>query len=1210
LEQRLIPLQYLDPNTSHITLYDLAFLGTIFIGSTFAMQLWFAKKINLIANRFLALALLTVVLWMIWVLGIDIQLSTRFPYWNWLPLPFSLAMGPLIYFYVLKITRPEYKFSRKDLLHFSPLLLELGAQAWEVRDSVKTSAPAFETPAYHQLNPALQLLAFVSVIIYLYLADRLIRQFYQRLKFNGGDRYRIQLRWLHRLLTGFGVPWLLWIPFTAVDYFYYHNQLGLHAYYPLYLLLAVMAIWMAAAAFLRPDAGALIAPAPSLKPVLPAEMKQRGIWLKNAVQTSRYYRDPELSLNSLAEKLVLTTHELSRIINTVLKKSFNDFINEYRVLDVVQKMQDPAYDHLTLMGIAYNSGFNSKSAFHRIFKDRIGKSPAEYKAELKKELPCYNLGQHPRPATIISYHETTPKWSSDKLNRNFMFKNYLKIAWRNVTGNKVYSALNIIGLAAGIAVTLLISLWAWHEYSYDRFLPNSTQLYQVKLNFDQNGVIQTQSGGCLPMANALRNNFPEVKYVAETGWTFNHSLIAGDKKLYQQGMIVGADFLKMFQFHLLSGNSATVLNEPFSIILTQSAAKALFGNDDPIGKMVRLDNMHDVKVVGLMDNVPDNSTLQFSFLLPFSYWEATEPWVKPARTNWTYYPFNQYVELQPGVTEEQFAPKIKNLLQGHDPIHKVEIVLQPVKNWHLYSEFKNGKLSGGFIVYVRMFCIIGALVLLIACINFVNLFTARSEKKAREVGVRKAIGSNRASLILQFLTESVLVTFIAALFAVAIVQVSLPAFNALTGNALEIPYAVPLFWVLLLAFILFTGVMAGSRPAFYLSSFNPVKVLRGAVRVGKAAALPRKILVVIQFSCSIALIIGTIIIYQQISHVKDRPSGYDADRLIMTTMSADLNRNYTVLKNDLLQSGFVANVTRASSPVPVIDFQAGCNLLNWPGKNAGESLAMNYASVSEDFFKTTGIKMKEGRGFAGTPDDTLHVILNEAAVRQLRLKDPVGQTLTTELSKEPLRIIGVVKNAIIGSPFSAILPALFVYKPDQAGTVIYRLKPDVNVHEALSKLAPIFNKYNPAYPYDYFFTDAAYDSNFKQAQLVGKLAAVFAGLTILISCLGLFGLAAYMAEQRTKEIGIRKVLGASVSSVWLLLSKDFMVLVLIGCVVATPLAFYFMTNWLRQYDYRITIGPVVFILSALMAIVVTLITISFQAIKAALANPVKSLRSE
>ena len=1175
--------------TFHITPYDLAFQGTIFIGLTFALLLWFAKRINRAANRFLALALVTIVLWMARALGIEIQLTTYFPHWSWLPLQFSLAIGPLIYFYVLKITRPEYKFRWKDLLHFSPVLLQKGVFILEVKEGIGTGAATYDTLTFHALNPILQPAAFISVITYLYLSHRLIQDFYRRLRPVLMDKPRFAFRRLHRVLLLLGLLCTLSL---------FNDTFS--------LFVAFILIGMAAEVILKLDGSSQL----TMPLTDRSDAREKGRRLKEAVAANRLYEDAELTLTTLALKLLIHPHDLSRIINVGLEKNFSDFINEFRVREVARKMQDPAYDRLTLLGIAYESGFNSKRTFNRVFKEMTGKTPVEYKNSLKKEGPIDKLVLLPRIRPVILRSESPPNWAQDKLKRNFMFKNYLKLAWRNTIGNKVYSALNITGLAAGIAVTLLISLWAWHEYSYDRFLPNYTQLYQVKLNFDQNGDIQTQSGGCLPIADALRNNFPEVKYVAETGWTSNHSLIVGDKKLYQQGMIVGSDFLKMFQFHLLSGHSATVLNEPFSIILTQSAAKALFGNDNPIGKLVRIDNAHNVKVAGLMDDVPDNSTLQFSFLLPFSYWEQTEPWVKTIRTDWTHCPIHHYVELLPGVTEEPFAPMIQMLLKGHDPIHKVEIVLQPVKNWHLYSEFKNGKASGGFNVYVRMYCIIGTLVLLIACINFVNLFTARSEKKAREVGVRKAIGSGRASLILQFLTESVLVTFIAALFAIVIVQVSLPAFNSLTGNTLKIPYTAPVFWILLLVFILFTGVMAGSRPAFYLSSFNPVKVLRGTLQVGKAAALPRKILVVIQFTCSIALIIGTIIIYQQISHVKNRSTGYDADRLVMTTITPDLNRNYTALKNDLLQSGFVANVARASSPVPVIDFQAGCNLLNWPGKNSGEPLGINYAAVSADFFKTAGIKMKEGREFAGIPNDTLHVILNEAAVGQLRLKSPVGQMLTTELSKEPVRIIGVAKNAVIGSPFSAIMPALFVYSPDRDGTVIYRLKPGVNVQDAIGKIAPIFNKYNPAYPYDYFFADAAYDSKFKQAQLVGKLAAVFAGLTILISCLGLFGLAAYMAEQRTKEIGIRKVLGASVSSVWLLLSKDFMVLVLIGCVVASPLAFYFMNNWLRQYDYRITIGPSVFILSALMAIVITLITISFQAIKAALANPVRSLRSE
>ncbi|MCO5949996.1 helix-turn-helix domain-containing protein [Mucilaginibacter flavidus] len=386
----------MNPYTLHINLYDLAFLGTIFIELNFALLLGFAKRTNRTANRFLALVLVTIVLWIARILGIDIGLSAYLPGWSRFPPQFSLALGPLIYFYVLKITRPEYKFRYKDLLHFSPLLLELGAHALEVGDSIKTGAATYDTRTYQQLSPVLHLLAFISVSIYLYQSHKLIWRFYNHLKFNGGDRYRHQLRWLHNLLKGFALLWLLCIPFTAADYFYYHYQLSIHAYYPLYLLVAVLTIWMAAATFLRQEAGVLAAAPSFLKSQLPAELKQKGTWLKKIVKTNCYYEDPELSLVSLAEKLDLTTHELSRIINTALKKSFNNFINEYRVADVIRKMQDRAYGHITLMGIAYDSGFNSKSAFHRIFKELTGKSPAEYKADPKKELPSYNLGQHPQ----------------------------------------------------------------------------------------------------------------------------------------------------------------------------------------------------------------------------------------------------------------------------------------------------------------------------------------------------------------------------------------------------------------------------------------------------------------------------------------------------------------------------------------------------------------------------------------------------------------------------------------------------------------------------------------------------------------------------------------------------------------------------------------------------------------------------------------------
>jgi putative ABC transport system permease protein len=788
-----------------------------------------------------------------------------------------------------------------------------------------------------------------------------------------------------------------------------------------------------------------------------------------------------------------------------------------------------------------------------------------------------------------------------------MLRNYFKTAWRNIVRSKGYSLLSISGLATGMAVTLLIGLWVYHEYSYDRFLPNYSQLYKVKLNFNYNGDIKTQSGASLPMADELRN-FPDIKYVAETGWPSPHSLVNGEQKIYQYGIMVGGDFLKMFQYPLLAGNAATVFNDPYSIVLTEASAKALFGNDNPVNKMVRIDNQQEVKVTGVLKDLPDNSTLQFSYLLPFSYAEQTEKSARASRTSWDNYSYPQYVQLKDGVTYAQVEPKIKNILKAHDDKHSIELLLHPMKEWRLFATFQNGRVTGGFIEYVRMFGVIGMLVLLLACINFVNISTARSARRAREVGVRKAVGSGRGSLIYQFLTESVLTAFISAILSLFLVQLVLPYFNTLTSNSLRLPYGQPTFWALMAGYALLTGLLAGASPAFYLSSFRPVKVLKGLVQTGKAAVLPRKVLVVLQFSCSVALIISTLIIYQQLQHVKNRPTGYTADRLLTTNLSSDLRRNFASFKNDLLQSGVVESVTKASAPVT--DFTASFTIFDWPGKRADESLEMVTTAVSEDYFKALGMQLKEGRDFTSTGSDSMSLILNEAAVEKLHLKNPLNQLITFHYTEKPMRVVGVVKNAVIGSPLGAIDPALFVYNPGWAGNMMYRLKPGVDVQAAIAKLGGIFNKYNPAFPYNYRFVDEVYDNKFQLERLIGKLSAIFAGLAIFISCLGLFGLAAYVAEQRTKEIGIRKVLGASVSQVWLLLSKDFITLVVISCVIASPVAFYYLQDWLQKYEYRISIGPWVFVMAAVVAVAITILTISFQAIRAALANPVRSLRSE
>ncbi|HMH34164.1 MAG TPA: ABC transporter permease, partial [Puia sp.] len=787
--------------------------------------------------------------------------------------------------------------------------------------------------------------------------------------------------------------------------------------------------------------------------------------------------------------------------------------------------------------------------------------------------------------------------------------NYLKIAWRNILKSKGYSALNILGLAMGMAVALPIGLWVYNEYSYDRFLPNSDRLYEVRLNYYGNGDTISFRASSLKLADAFRKQIPEMEYVAETDYFWSHGLMVGDKKMYINGGQTGSDFLKIFRFPLLQGNANTVLKDPYSIVLSESTAKALFGKEDPMNKTVRFDNKHDLKVTGILRDLPANSTLQFHFLVPFSYYEATDHMTGLARNaNFQWNGYQTFVLLKPGASYARVAAKIKDIEKvDKDNIMsvKTDVLLDPMLGWHLFDNYENGHKAGGFIGYVRMFTIIGVLVLLIACINFVNLTTARSEKRAREVGVRKAIGSQRKDLVFQFLTESLLLSFLAFGLALLMVQLLLPAFNLLTNGKISIPFSSGLFWLILLGSVLVTALAAGSRPAFYLSSFQPVKVLKGTIQVGKAASLPRKILVVLQFSCSIALVIGTVIVYQQIQYARNRPAGYSMDRLMMTDMNTDLAQSYTAIKNELIGKGVAEMVTTASAQATSSGGHR--DVEDWPGKRPGETVEMGRIQVSEDYFKTLGMSMKSGRAFSG-PTDTLSAIFNEAAIKLMRIKDPLNQTITYFDSK--LRIIGIVQDALTVSPFAPADPTIFLYDPNPQNVMMYRLSPRIKTSDAIAALTAIFSKYNPSFPYSYEFADQSYAAKFNLEVLVGKLAALFAGLTIVISCLGLFGLAAYMAEQRNKEIGIRKVLGASVSQLWFLLSKDFVFLVLISSVIASPLALYFLQNWLQKYPYRISIGAGVFILAAVLAIFITLITISFQAIKAAVANPVSSLRSE
>jgi ABC-type antimicrobial peptide transport system permease subunit len=532
--------------------------------------------------------------------------------------------------------------------------------------------------------------------------------------------------------------------------------------------------------------------------------------------------------------------------------------------------------------------------------------------------------------------------------------------------------------------------------------------------------------------------------------------------------------------------------------------------------------------------------------------------------------------------------------------------MQPMSRAHLYSDYKNGKEAGGFIEYVRLFSIIGVLVLVIACINFVNLSTARSQKRAREVGVRKAIGSQRRQLVLQFLTESFMFTVIAFVLSLCFVQLALQPFNTLTVTSIAIPFASIKFWLIVIGCVFFTALLAGSRPAFYLSSFNPVEVLKGKMSASRSSEWSRRVLVVTQFGCSIALIISTVVIYRQIQYAKNRPTGYNVDRLLLTDFNNDLHVNYVALRNELLQSGLVESVTTSNSAAT--EHYGTGSLDDWPGKQPGETAQVAYIGISENYFHTLGIKISEGAEFDRTAD-TSSVILNEAAVKRLRLKDPLSQHFLDD-RKQPIRIKAVVKNSLMGSAFSSVNPTLYYYEPRWWTFLIYRLSPHVETHIAVEKLTKIFNKYAPSFPYSYRFADEDYNKKFQLEELVGKLSGIFATLAIFISCLGLFGLAAYVAEQRTKEIGVRKVLGASVFSLWQLMSKDFVALVFVSLLVAIPAAYYCMHNWLQGYEYHTQLSWWIFAATAVVSILITLATVSFQSIKAAMMNPVKSLRSE
>ncbi|WP_276500540.1 ABC transporter permease [Terrimonas pollutisoli] len=791
-----------------------------------------------------------------------------------------------------------------------------------------------------------------------------------------------------------------------------------------------------------------------------------------------------------------------------------------------------------------------------------------------------------------------------------MIKNYFKIAWRNLKKNKMYSFINIGGLAVGMAVAMLIGLWVWDELSFDKYHKNYDRIGQVWqfVKFDVEKA--SYNSVPVPLAEEFRTKYPDFELASVT--TYNRTTVLGtdDKKISRTGMYTEPQFPEMMTVKMLSG-TRNGLKDMNSILLSESLAKVLFGKDDPLNKIVRMDNKTDVKVTGVYEDFPGNSSFKdVYFLSPWLLFTSFNSYAKNASTQWDENSFQLFVQLKEDADFAKVSSAIKDLRMKRDdpPAYKPEFFVHPMSRWHLHGDFKDGQNTGGLIQLVKMFGMAGIFVLLLACINFMNLSTARSEKRAKEVGIRKTIGSVRSQLIYQFFSESLLVVFIALLFCFALVQISLPLFNDIAGKSMTIPWANLNFWLMAIGFCLITGLIAGSYPALYLSSFRPTKVLKGTFKAGRFAALPRKALVVFQFTVSVALMIGTIIVFRQINYAKDRPVGYDSDGLIEVNMTTpDLYKNYEALQTELLNSGYVRNICQSSGSVTA-DY-GGTTDIGWKGKTGNTRPLFISNKVSYEYGNTIGWKILQGRDFSRSfSTDTAAVILNTSAIQTMGFKNPLEEAI--RISGKNYQVIGVVNDMIKFSPYDQVKPSIFTLDKNGVSVITIKIAQQAGISTALNKIENLFKKNNPAAPFEYKFVDEEYAAKFSNEVRIGKLAGFFAILAIFISCLGLFGLASFVAEQRTKEIGVRKVLGATILSVWRLLSKDFVLLVFISLLIASPLAYYFMHGWLENYRYRINISWWIFALAGVIAFLLTLIMVSFQAIKAAIANPVKSLRAE
>jgi ABC-type antimicrobial peptide transport system permease subunit len=780
-----------------------------------------------------------------------------------------------------------------------------------------------------------------------------------------------------------------------------------------------------------------------------------------------------------------------------------------------------------------------------------------------------------------------------------MIRNYLRVAFRNLRKNKIYSFINIIGLSAGMAVAMLIGLWVVDELRFDRYHPNYDQIAQVYTSMTYKGETGVQDATPPPMGNELRSLYGnQFKHVLMSSAANRMILSSGDKKMMKTGYYFEPGVTDMLSLKMLKG-SREGLKNPASVLLSASVAKALFGDADPMDKLMKIDNRLDVTVTGVYEDLPLNTSFSdMSFIAPWDLYTGSNEWIR--KNDWEENGFRTYVQIADHTDMQQVSAKIRNVaLNKAQWTATPALFLFPMHQWHLYAEFENGVNAGGKIRFVWLYGTIGIFILLLACINFMNLATARSEKRAKEVGIRKAIGSFRGQLISQFLSESLLVVTFAFILSLILTQLLFPFFNEIAGKKMSIPWGHPLFWIAGIVFSLITAGIAGSYPALYLSSFQPVKVLKGTFNAGRFAAIPRKVLVVLQFTVSITLVVCVIIVFRQIRFGKDRAVGYAPAGLIMVeTNTPEIHEHISAVRDELKKSGAAVEIAESLNPMTGMSFTTS---YNW----GTDESSLGTVWVSPEFGRSVGWEFSAGRDFT---TDSSGMVLNESAVKLMGLKDPIGHVVKTDNAS--FHITGVIKDMLMESPFEPVRPSVYLINPGKGNFVNVRLNPAMSIGDALKKISHVFSKYNPASPFEYRFVDQEFARKFGDEERISKLATFFAVLAIGISCLGLFGMASFMAEQRVKEIGIRKILGASVFSLWRLLSKDFVMLVLTALIFAVPTAYWFMNNWLQHYQYRTEMHWWIFTVAGAGAMFITLLTVSFQAVRAALMNPVRSLKTE